>query len=740
MRFLLDDELLSDVHDAVTLLRPQRAVRHVNEADEAAVMRMMTYLCQVWGGQAHPIIPVSDRKVPDAYLRCLYGEQYDIIECRKRGEPEIDLPRRIRQEPAWDYPAVIIAAHERRDRIRAVEVTELEPGDPWVPVYAATLGILPRKLNDDLRDFAGLRDGFAFQDVVPVEYKPVTGSFDDLLGRLSTPEKLSPRQLASVSLATGLEPDTSFLGNSPLLPSPYYERRAAGPNIIVIVSEGSVADLALLWNLRGAHGDQRVMPIGLPACEVTREALTALQQPGAAVMFGLSGRCRLTSTSVPASELDRLASGTSMVVVPYEELLTFGPAPGRPHSQVAVFDAGGARLEAATEFDLSVLSVSRRMMRRPHLVLDVTIADSPLPADLTLRGAAFAPSFQAGAAQLPVTLDRLGSVRVQWPSSWTALAAVARTRGLRISQSGPGQAAATLIGALGSVDAIRWLAHRPLIDLLYRLAERTGMSWQKSQLNRLRATLAEQGRPTDVLDETEAVLSAPEHMVTPAGEGRALGFEDFRKALTTERAATRWVTWAERHHLLVRGVDIVCPHCSATSWLPMASMPPPVGCPGCGRALDTPYKPRHVPFAYRMGEPMRRVLETDSLGHVLALHWFTQLLGKGRGLIGSHPGVEFISGDGKNQATVGEADVLLLLADGSTVPVEVKRTASGVDARTLELMDRLASALRAPYDGVVVSQPARECPDLPASLGHPAAGRVFCSATTRFSIAGPRGL
>ena len=408
-----------------------------------------------------------------------------------------------------------------------------------------------------------------------------------------------------------------------------------------------------------------------------------------------------------------------MVVVPYEELLTFGPAPGRPHSQVAVFDAGGARLEAATESDLNVLSVSRQMMRRPQLVLDVTIADSPLPADLTLRGAAFAPSFQAGAAQLPVTLDRLGSVRVQWPSSWTALAAVARTRGLRISQSGPGQAAATLIGALGSVDAIRWLAHRPLIDLLYRLAERTGMSWQKSQLNRLRATLAEQGRPTDVLDETEAVLSAPEHMVTPAGEGRALGFEDFRKALTTERAATRWVTWAERHHLLVRGVDIVCPHCSATSWLPMASMPPPVGCPGCGRALDTPYKPRHVPFAYRMGEPLRRVLETDSLGHVLALHWFTQLLGKGRGLIGSHPGVEFISGDGKDQATVGEADVLLLLADGSTVPVEVKRTASGVDARTLELMDRLASALRAPYDGVVVSQPARECPDLPASLGHP---------------------
>ena len=345
--------------------------------------------------------------------------------------------------------------------------------------------------------------------------------------------------------------------------------------------------------------------------------------------FG-GGRCRLTSTSVPTSELARLASGTPAVVVPYEELLTFGPTPGRRHSQVAVFDAGGAYLEAVTESDLNVLSVSRQMMRRPQLVLDVTIADSPLPADLTMRGAAFGPSFQAGAAQLSVKLERLGSVRVQWPSSWTALAAVARTRGLRISQSVPGQAAATLIGAIGSVDAIRWLTHRPLIDLLYRLAERSGMSWQKSQLNRLRARLAEQGRPTDILDETEAVLSAPEHVVTPAGEGRALGFEDFRKALASDRAATRWVTWAERHHLLVRGVDIVCPHCKATSWLPMASIPPPVGCPGCGRALETPYEPRQVPFSYRMGEPLRRVLETDSLGHVLALHWFTRAARQGR--------------------------------------------------------------------------------------------------------------
>lgn len=132
-----------------------------------------------------------------------------------------------------------------------------------------------------------------------------------------------------------------------------------------------------------------------------------------------------------------------------------------------------------------------------------------------------------------------------------------------------------------------------------------------------------------------------------------------------------------------------------------------------------PYGPRHVSFAYRIGEPLRRVLETDSLGHVLALHWLTQLLGDRGGLIGSHPGVEFIKGEGASQATLGEADVLLLFTDGSLVPVEVKRTAAGVDTKALESMDRLASALDAPYDIVAVSQPARDCPDLAASVSQP---------------------
>jgi len=550
----------------------------------------------------------------------------------------------------------------------------------------------------------------------------VTGSLHDLIERLMKTDVLSPRQLAGNSLATGLEPDTSFLGDSPLLPSPHHERRAAGPNIIVVISDGSAADLALLWNLRGAHGDRRAVPIGLPVDQVTPEALARLQQPGIAAAFGLGGgECRLTSVSVSQDELARLASSApAMTAVPYEKLLTFGPAPGRHRSQVAFFSEGAAYLEAMTESDRDVLTVSRQVMRQPELVLDVRVPDAPLPADLTMRGAKYASSFQAGGAQVRANVNSLSSIRAQWPSSWTALAAVARTRDLHVSQSENGQAAATLIAALGSVDAVRWLMQRPLIALLYRLAERSGMAWQKSQLNKLRARLTAEGRDTAVVDEAETALSAAEHVVTPAGEGRAQEFQQFRRVLSSETAAARWVTWAERHHLLVRGVDVTCPNCGASSWLPMASMPPPVGCPGCGRLLSEPYGPRHVRFTYRMGEPLRRVLETDSLGHVLALHWFTKLFGPRSGLVGAHPGVNFYSGDGKDRTTVGEADVLLLFADGRVVPVEVKRTAAGVDARALELMDRLATPLEAPFDVVAVSQPARDCPDLPDLVPQPA--------------------
>jgi len=96
------------------------------------------------------------------------------------------------------------------------------------------------------------------------------------------------------------------------------------------------------------------------------------------------------------------------------------------------------------------------------------------------------------------------------------------------------------------------------------------------------------------------------------------------------------------------------------------------------------------------------------------LRWFVELFDE-RGLVGAHPGVTLTAPiDSHN--TIGEADVLLLFADGALVPIEIKRRISGADAKAAGLMDTVAAAVDAPWDALVVTQPAREIPTLPEAM------------------------
>jgi hypothetical protein len=558
-----------------------------------------------------------------------------------------------------------------------------------------------------------LREDLRFDDVVPVERVSVVGSLMDLIERAVSRSVLTPRMVSNMFLSNGLQPDTSFMGGGQqVLPNPYEIRRASGPNLIVAMTGESVEDLALLWNLRSAHGDRRAMPIGIPAEAITADALQMLQQPGRSTFFGLSGgQCHLVSASVPLGELEAVAaSTTSARAVAYESVLTFGPAPGRGRSHVTTWHDGRTRLDPESDADRDLFRESRSGFRGPQLILDVYVDGYPLPADGTMRGTDLFGRFQAGAAQVSVSeLRRTGTVEVSWPSSWTCLAAVTQSRGLDVEESEPGLAAATLIRALGGIQWVRMLQSRPLIELVYRMAERSGMSWWKSRWTAAHADLLAAGADPATLDQAAALLGRDDPAVAPAGEGRAVPFQDFVNAFKSDPAARRWVTWAERRHLLVRGADVTCPECRTKSWLPLVALPPPIACAGCGREITQPFGPRDLRFSYRLGEPLRRVLETDSLGHVLALGWFTQLFHDGR-LVGAHPGVTFR--DREAGRVIGEADVLLLFPDGGMVPVEVKRRALGADARNEALMDNLADALGAPWDALVVTEPARDCQEL----------------------------
>jgi hypothetical protein len=435
-------------------------------------------------------------------------------------------------------------------------------------------------------------------------------------------------------------------------------------------------------------------------------------------MFGLGGgTCRVVSCSVPLDTLHELAAGSPTArAVPYEDIITCGPAPGRPRSHITMWQEGRTRLNPFSDADREVLRDARGGVRPVHLVLDVQVDGARLPADPTMRGSALWGRFQSGSAQVEVPRSGpQGTVQVVWPSSWTCLAAVAQTRGLEVRESHSGLAAAALIRSLSGTTQVGWLMHHGLIALLYRMAETSGMSWWKRRWTETERQLRAQGIDSATLDKAAALLGRDDPVVAPAGEGRALPFHDFVKSLGSEAAARHWVSWAERRHLLVRGANIRCPACGASAWLPMAAIPPPVACAGCGREILHPYGPRELLFTYRLGEPLRRVLETDSLGHVLGLRWFVNLF-EDRTLVGAHPGVEFV--DPHTGKAVGEADVLLLFADGTLVPVEVKRRSFGVDDKKQKKiqrsMDTVAAVLSAPWDAFVVTQPARECEEMRA--------------------------
>lgn len=708
---LLDEGLLGGQHEATTTLRPERSVQVVSAGDLEGQRAEMELACQIWGGGSRPIVPLVGTTLPVPYVRLLETEQIDLVSGVE--ETDVSLPERVESRRSWDIPALLVAASEPLERWRPVQVVELGDDDPWREIYNAVLGTWPEVPDPGMikRSFL-LREDLRFEEVVPVERVTANGSLEDLIARTTDEEHLTPRQVANMFLNYGLRPDTSFMGvREEVVPNPYAKRRSAGPNVIVVVTQGSVEDLALLWNLRGAHGLSRTLPIGVPVEQVTAAVLRELQEPGRATMFGLGGgACHLVSASVPLSKLWELAELSKAVVAsPYEELVTFGPAPGRVRSHVSWWQDGKTRLDPMANADRDVLRVARDA---PNLVLDVAVNGYPLPTDPTMRGTDLYGRFQAGEAQLSVSSLRAEhTVEVRWPSSWTCLAAVAQSRGLSASASEPGLAAATLIRALGSVQAVEHLLHQPLIDLLYRMAEQSGMSWWKKRWATTHRQMLEGGADTATLEEMALRLGRDEPAVGPPGEGRTVPFQEFVVALGGDRAARHWVGWAERRHLVVRGAEVTCPGCRTVSWLPLAALPPPVPCPGCGRQIDQPYDPRELRFTYRLGEPLRRVLETDSLGHVLVLRWVSELFERG-GLVGAHPGVTFAGADGQ---LIGEADVLLLFSDGSLVPIEVKRRGAGVDERALSLMDTLADALEARWDALAVTQAARDLPDIAAA-------------------------
>lgn len=247
---------------------------------------------------------LADRLIPTAYEDLLGAAQIDAVD---NSSPIDNLPLGVRQTHPWDFQALLMAATGRRAEMRETRVAVLQTEDPWRAIYAAVLGYLPEVPDPGLLDHVMARKDLTFEAIIPVRRESVEGSLDYLISRLDARDYMHPRQLSAIYLAYGQEPDTSFINSADVLPAPHRTRRAAGPNIVVVIEPGSVEDIGLLWNLGVTHGDVGVLPIGLPAHQATVAAVQAIEEW--TVKFGLSGGALyLTTVSASPDLLAELAA------------------------------------------------------------------------------------------------------------------------------------------------------------------------------------------------------------------------------------------------------------------------------------------------------------------------------------------------------------------------------------------------------------------------------------------------
>lgn len=699
---LLDDEKLNGSLQATVVYRPERIAVPIART-EAAFMEAIATECQVWGGATSPLIPVEQSgTIPPEYRRILAGSAIDGIRglhpyaLHHLDEARVELP--VRETNRWSQPAIALLEFRPQANRPTVEMVELGQDDPWRGIYAACLGVIPDQPLPMLLMDAGLRPELTFEDFINVSRVAAEGSLEDLVRRTSWSERITPRVLSMVHLAYGNSGSTAIRSSRRLLPDPDFARFDAGPNVVVVCSPGSIDDLALLWNLRGAHGDLRPVPIGIPLEEAGQASIQKLLFEPALARNGMAAkRLYVTSATLSKEELQRLTGPTSareFAVVDGERMLTFGHGGGWVREEVLSWKDGRSLIVPLPPDSHQELFAERAFSRMARTYFDVYLADCPLPTPDDIRLNGVNHDYVAGALTgWGVAQNRTDTREVTWPSRLRVAMAVAAHRGLELVESAPGVAGRHALQGLGDISWLGNLAHGPLLALLEGMATRQGFGWYKERLR------------------TKGLDADPVESVAPSVDDmQDKSFGDFKRALgNNEKATKHWLLWAERARLIIKGFQLVCDNCGAKQWVGIASFTPPLTCRACTGVMGTPFGDRpNIDFKYRLAEPLRRVYAQDGIGHLLVARHLSLLLGTGnRGsLVGVHPGMEVrLPGV---PTTTGEADVLLFTKRGEFVPVEVKRTASGLTSAELSKLDTLGELLGAPWSAVAVCQYGRD--------------------------------
>jgi len=707
MDLVLDDELLNGAQAMRAAVRPTRWGCLVPFGNDAHAFATMELNCQLWGGAAFPLIPLdSTARVLPLYRDLLVGSAIDNVYGLDLHDGSVGAPI---EEVAWPAPriredlAVAMLRAGRQATYRPVTVVELSDDDPWRLLYAACLGYMPARPSASVIEAGGYIEDLTFEHFINVNRQSIRGSAEDLLDRLADPEAVHPRNLAMFNLGYGLVPSSGIRGANPLFVDDRVTAWDAGPNIVVLCTRDDVADATLVWNLRAAHGDRYVAPVGILVEQFDPAQLQLLIEGHGISRNGIAAhQLYFTSTSLSVDDITNLLpaqwlGGRTAAVVNPGELVDLGPAPTRERTEVGVWSNGSATIIPLTAEDDALITRNGSRFGRTPLRLDLRLLDSPFPDSARVRARSFSDEFYAGGLSRRIA-HASTELNVRWPARMLMLKVVADSMDLSVQPSAAGVACMTFLESIQhGVLGLDRLAHAPVLDLLQEMAERQGTAWAKAH-----------GRVTD---GSSAGSTAPSEDDLPE-----VAFDRIRLAVGSTKAARSWLDWAEPSGLIIKGFQVECDRCRAKQWLPISGFRPPLACRGCGRTISRPFPKESVAFRYRLGEAIRRVYEHDAIGHLLTARFFALLFGRSSSsIIGVHPGIDVRTRGSSTR--LGEADVIVLRRNGGVVPVEVKRSFAGVMAvGEIDKLDALVAGFSAPWSVVAVPAWASTAPEGVESL------------------------
>jgi hypothetical protein len=688
---LLDERRLDGVISAERRLRATRAVRSIDCYDHAVAI--VGTLCQQMGGIADLLIPAdtSDSTHP-WYLRVIDTSELDIAVGETAHRLASELPGHDARRP----PSMLEISSLDDDHRRPITVCLPHTSDPWHLSYLCALGDLPESPDAEALEYFALRDNLQFEDFIDVQREsPTAAGVEDLVRRFKTTTTIPALYMSLFRLTRHPAKVNSSNALDGWLNDPGVWARNHDAHTVVVYTPRDLADFCLIWNLRAQHGWGHRLPLAVPLIEDAHACASAIVDLQRALTVpGFSPTVHLISESVSDDRLadvarHLLAAGGRADIVPPHWALQPAVPPSRIANSTLTLTAGRATVSTRSDADrndlAAITDITSRRRRPPDLELTVRSIQEPIASLRSLRGAHWPiPCRHTGnGPTVAAGLDTLSET--WWPSGWAQLVEACRDRGVVASPSAGGLTATALIHTLGRLHETRWLAHRPLLELLYRTASASGMSWWK-------ARSAEQARiVSKATDDPQEALTALMQAIANVDlshtdvAAHTITYSQVCAALGGSESGTAWLNWAESRKILLRGTTLRCPHCKYKDWRTIAGLSLPFVCLGCGEPTAAPFNHSSLNFAYRLAEPLRRCVDNDSIYHAIAARsLFITIKNSAVPIVGVHPGVDLHPIGSPEQKA--EADVLILLADASMIPVEFKTNS---DSFTTHDIDRL---------------------------------------------------